>query len=189
MPMGIGGCLFFARCVRGRFYNYVGMARRRRRWSLISNGFLLAQKLLSNSRMTNTSKNTKATSGLVRSAGLILGAGLLCGVCASPALAEQHSATDKLGRGAAGVMTGVLELPGNMMAAYDSEGASGLPIGFAKGVGMVLVREVVGAYEIVTAPFPVPAGYKPAIQPEYPWDYFGNARDARAARNTAFTKR
>jgi hypothetical protein len=27
-------------------------------------------------------------------------------------------------------------------------------------------------HEFVTAPFPVPAGYKPILQPEFPWGYF-----------------
>ena len=34
------------------------------------------------------------------------------------------------------------------------------------------MRERVGVYELVTAPFPVPAGYQPIIQPEFPWGYF-----------------
>jgi hypothetical protein len=35
-----------------------------------------------------------------------------------------------------------------------------------------VVRPLVGVYELVTAPFPVPAGYRPILQPEYPWGYF-----------------
>ena len=45
-------------------------------------------------------------------------------------------------------------------------------IGVAKGLGMIVARELIGVYEFVTAPFPAPAGYKPILQPEYPWDYF-----------------
>jgi hypothetical protein len=37
---------------------------------------------------------------------------------------------------------------------------------------MLVARELVGVYEFVTAPFPVPAGFRPILRPEYPWDYF-----------------
>jgi len=47
-----------------------------------------------------------------------------------------------------------------------------VPIGIAKGLGMIVSRELVGVYEVVSAPFPVPAGYRPPISPEYPWSYF-----------------
>jgi hypothetical protein len=36
----------------------------------------------------------------------------------------------------------------------------------------VIVRELVGVYEFVTASVPVPHGYRPIIEPEYPWDEF-----------------
>jgi hypothetical protein len=38
---------------------------------------------------------------------------------------------------------------------------------------MVIARELVGVYEFLTAPMPVPDGYRPILRPEYPWDYFG----------------
>ena len=44
---------------------------------------------------------------------------------------------------------------------------------------MIPVRELVGVYEFVTAPVPLPEGYQPIIQPEYPWDYF--EEDSRPA--------
>jgi len=31
---------------------------------------------------------------------------------------------------------------------------------------------LVGVYEVVSAPFPAPAGYQPIIRPEFPWGYF-----------------
>jgi hypothetical protein len=34
-----------------------------------------------------------------------------------------------------------------------------------------VVRELVGAYELVTSPIPVPAGYAPVMRPEYPWEH------------------
>ena len=67
---------------------------------------------------------------------------------------------------------GFLEIPGNIAKETEAEGAVGFPIGLAKGVGMLVSRELVGVYEFVTAPFPVPAGYRPILKPEYPWSYF-----------------
>jgi putative exosortase-associated protein (TIGR04073 family) len=95
---------------------------------------------------------------------------------------DEHTATDKLGRGLAGVATGILELPGNIAAvARDQGNAAGATIGFAKGLAMVPVRELVGVYEFVTSPIPVPSDYQPIIEPEYPWQYFEGADSARVA--------
>jgi len=104
---------------------------------------------------------------------------------ASPAGAQ--SAGHKFGRGLADITTGVLELPGNAMVESEKHGAAaGVPIGLAKGLGMIVSRELVGVYEVVSAPFPVPAGYRPPISPEFPWSYFdrppSRARHARTER-------
>src|SRR5262249_17034453 len=93
-------------------------------------------------------------------------------ILARPAPAAAQDATTKLGRGLAGMTTGVLELPGNIKAETEEDGARGIPIGLAKGIGMVIAREVVGVYEFVSAPLPVPHGYQPILEPEFPWDYF-----------------
>ena len=85
---------------------------------------------------------------------------------------HEHTAVDKAGRGIAGMVAGVLELPGNMIEESDKHGPEGLPLGFAKGLGMLVARELTGVYEFVTAPIPVPDGYEPVLEPEYPWDYF-----------------
>src|SRR3989441_10642329 len=114
---------------------------------------------------------------------------VLAGACvlafASPAGAQ--SAGHKFGRGLADVTTGVLELPGNAMVETEKHGAAaGVPIGIAKGLGMIVSRELVGVYEVVSAPFPVPAGYRPPISPEYPWSYFDRTpRHARGERSPA----
>jgi putative exosortase-associated protein (TIGR04073 family) len=99
---------------------------------------------------------------------------LLALVLLHPAPARADTAVDKLGRGVAGMVGGVLELPGQMITESRRQGAEGLPLGFAKGLGMIVAREITGVYEFVTAPIPVPPGYRPVLQPEYPWDHFRN---------------
>ena len=96
---------------------------------------------------------------------------------------RDYTAMDKLGRGLAGMTTGFLELPGNIAAENRDHGAgSAATIGFAKGLGMIPVRELVGVYNFVTAPFPFPNNYGPILQPEYPWGYFDGAHSASIDR-------
>lgn len=86
---------------------------------------------------------------------------------------DAQSAPRKAGRGLAGMTTAFLEIPGNMVAESDRRGPGvGIPVGFAIGCGMIVPRVLVGVYEFVSAPIPVPAGYRPILSPEYPWDYF-----------------
>jgi putative exosortase-associated protein (TIGR04073 family) len=96
--------------------------------------------------------------------------------------AGAQTALRKAGRGLAGMTTSFLEVPGNMVAETRAQGAGvGIPLGFAKGLGMIVVRTLVGVYEFVSAPIPAPAGYRPILEPEFPWDYFeeGSTRPAR----------
>jgi putative exosortase-associated protein (TIGR04073 family) len=101
-------------------------------------------------------------------AGLVLGTLLV----AWPGPAAAQSAQRKVGRGLANMTCGFLELPGNMVREGRKSGPPGVALGFAKGLGGIVVRELVGVYEFVTSPFPWPAGYKPMIEPEFPWGYF-----------------
>jgi len=96
----------------------------------------------------------------------------LVAFCSVPPGAYAQTAARKFGRGLAGMTCGFLELPGNIVKKTDEEGAIGVPIGLAYGLGMIVVRELVGVYEFVSAPFPAPAGYRPILSPEYPWGYF-----------------
>src|SRR5213594_2509495 len=87
--------------------------------------------------------------------------------------AGAQTAPRKFGRGLAGMTTSVLEVPGNMVAETRARGyGEGIPLGFAKGLGMIIPRVLVGVWEFVSAPFPVPAGYQPILSPEFPWSYF-----------------
>jgi len=92
---------------------------------------------------------------------------------------KSYSAMDKLGRGLAGMTTGFMELPGNIVAVgREQDAGAAATIGFAKGLGMIPVRELVGVYEFVTAPLEVPSGYRPVLSPDYPWEYFQGAHSA-----------
>jgi len=86
--------------------------------------------------------------------------------------AQADTAAHKFGRGLAGMTCGFLELPGNIVKETKAKGPVGIPVGLAMGVGMIVTRELVGVYEFVSAPFPVPAGFRPILRPEYPWGYF-----------------
>jgi putative exosortase-associated protein (TIGR04073 family) len=91
----------------------------------------------------------------------------------SSALAAEGSAARKLGRGLAAMTCGFLELPGNIVKMSRERGpAWGYTLGFAKGLGGIVVRELVGVYEFLTAPFELPADFEPIIEPEFPWGYF-----------------
>ena len=69
--------------------------------------------------------------------------------------------------------TSILEVPGNIVAVTDERGPGwGFTLGFAQGIGMIPVRTLVGIYEFLTCPFPLPAGFEPIIEPEFPWGYF-----------------
>jgi putative exosortase-associated protein (TIGR04073 family) len=110
-----------------------------------------------------------------------VGIGLLA-LCAVASPASAQTPPRKFERGLAGMTTAFLEVPGNMVAESNARGpAVGVPLGFAEGLGMIVVRIPVGVYEFLTAPFPAPPAYRPVIQPEFPWGYFeGDGRSALA---------
>jgi putative exosortase-associated protein (TIGR04073 family) len=86
-------------------------------------------------------------------------------------LAQEMTAARKAGRGLAALTTFPLDLPGGMAQEWRTNGAGyGLTAGFFKGLGKMVVRPVVGVYELVTAPFAIPAGFEPILVPSYPWN-------------------
>ena len=104
--------------------------------------------------------------------GLLCALGLVGALLLAPSPARAQTAMDKLGRGLAGMTCGFLEFPGNIYRETKRSGGEGVPLGFAKGLGMIVARELVGVYEFVTAPLPFPDHYRRILEPEYPWSYF-----------------
>src|SRR5437879_11951164 len=89
---------------------------------------------------------------------------------ASPAGAQ--TAPRKFGRGLAGMTTSVLEVPGNIVAESRARGyGEGIPLGFAKGLGMIIPRTLVGVWEFGSAPFRPPPGWPRYPSPHSPWTY------------------
>ena len=107
---------------------------------------------------------------------------VLAALLLAPSPSAAQTAMDKLGRGLAGMTCGFLEFPGNIYRETRRDGASGIPLGFAKGLGMIVARELVGVYEFVTAPLPFPDDYRPILEPEYPWSYFEESAPPRRRR-------
>jgi putative exosortase-associated protein (TIGR04073 family) len=104
---------------------------------------------------------------------------------ATTSAARAQTPERKFARGFAGMTLGVLEIPGNMVVESDGRGpGEGLPFGFAKGLGMVVVRTLVGVYEFVSAPLPAPEDFRPILEPEFPWDYFGMPESTADADRT-----
>jgi putative exosortase-associated protein (TIGR04073 family) len=96
---------------------------------------------------------------------------------ASVAGAVEYTAARKAGRGLAGMTCAFLEIPGNIVTeTKEHGGAQGFALGLTLGLGHMVVRTLVGVFELVTSPFPVPDGFKPIIEPEFPWGYFDEAK-------------
>ncbi len=70
----------------------------------------------------------------------------------------------QLGRGCNNVLTGLLEIPANILMVAEEEGdLAAITYGTLRGCYRAVVREVVGVFEIVT--FPV--GLQPIVLPEW----------------------
>lgn len=86
-------------------------------------------------------------------------------------VAHAQSPPHKFGRGLSNIALGIFEIPGKMIDEHRRRGPLwALSLGFAKGVGGFVTRELVGVYEVVTFPAPVPRGYREILSPEYPWE-------------------
>lgn len=110
--------------------------------------------------------------------GLAIGAiGAVAPDAAVAAPKSRFTPARKFNRGFTNTTLGVLAIPGHMTVQTRERGwAAGLPIGFVYGLGWFVASEVVGVYEFLTCPFPFPPGYKPILEPEFPWQYFEDDR-------------
>lgn len=74
----------------------------------------------------------------------------------------------KLGRGLANTITGILELPANIMDVAQDDGyLAAMSYGAVKGLFMSFFRIGTGLYETFTFPLPLPWGYEPILEPEF----------------------
>ncbi|MDP8257975.1 MAG: exosortase system-associated protein, TIGR04073 family [Candidatus Aadella gelida] len=82
--------------------------------------------------------------------------------------AKNNPAT-KLGRGAANLITGGVEIPKGFMDFHAKDGwVSGATAGVCVGIFKAIGRSFVGVYEIVTFLIPIPEYYEPILtDPEY----------------------
>lgn len=98
---------------------------------------------------------------------------VFAGPCAAkPCTTDQmcnNDAWKKLGRGLCNMLTFPLELPSQISKVNLTDGPmAAFTWGLLKGVGMTGFRALVGAYEVVTFPMPLPAGYAPILtDPEF----------------------
>ncbi|MDD4957034.1 MAG: exosortase system-associated protein, TIGR04073 family [Candidatus Omnitrophica bacterium] len=77
--------------------------------------------------------------------------------------AEDNPVT-KLGRGLMNVTTAVFELPKHVVDTSKEDGiATGAAKGTFDGIAALLLRGLVGVYEVATFPVAVPEGYAPVI--------------------------
>lgn len=108
--------------------------------------------------------------------GLVLGLAWVVLLSAGTQDAAAQNALNKAVRGAAGMTCGFMELPGNIYDTGAREGAAkGWTLGFVKGIVMIPVRTLVGVYEFVSAPIPVPENFAPVLDPPTPFGYWNSS--------------
>ena len=100
---------------------------------------------------------------------MLIGVLVFCGT-ASASADSMHSgqAFKKLTRGAINTVTGWVELPKRITETAGQDGPFiGFTWGTLRGIGYGFIRTAAGLYELVTFPYPAPAGYAPVLEPEY----------------------
>ena len=108
--------------------------------------------------------------------GAVIAAATLALAAPSVASDQQYTAALKAGRGLGNITTGFLEFPAHVIERSRQHGPwMGVPVGLIEGSVRFVQRTVVGVYELLTAPFAVPAGYEPVMEPEFAWDHFDDA--------------
>ncbi len=94
--------------------------------------------------------------------------------CWAQSTSEQSTAGDKALRGLANILTGVMVLPGEIRRYWNEGGPGmGLTVGVAQGLSMIVARELIGVFELLSSPTPWPNdNFDPILEPAYPWHYF-----------------
>lgn len=83
-----------------------------------------------------------------------------------PAAFAEDNAFTKFGRGMANIVISPCELYAQpMLLSKTHEPSIAIFGGLFKGLSMLVAREIVGVYEVITSPIPVPKGYRPIINP------------------------
>jgi len=111
---------------------------------------------------------------LHRSGVLVFALFVLLGCLATAAVAEElvpPAAAEKAVRGLANTGLGVVvELPKTVYYDTLEDGPLyGLTVGVLEGLSWGIARTLVGIYEVLTFPFPIPEGYRPIYTPSYPY--------------------
>ena len=109
-------------------------------------------------------------SGLAMLASVLLVSGLVTQAFAEEVVSP--AAAEKAVRGLANTGLGlVVELPKTVYYDTLEDGPLyGLTVGILEGLCWGIARTLVGVYEVVTFPFPVPDGYRPIYKPDYPYE-------------------
>lgn len=107
--------------------------------------------------------------------GGVLAAVLLVMSLVTVAFAEELVGTrpaQKMMRGLANTGLGVVvEVPKTIFYDTLEDGPLyGLTVGILEGLSWGIARTLVGVYEVVTFPFPVPEGYRPIYKPNHPYE-------------------
>ena len=94
--------------------------------------------------------------------------------CWAQSTSDESDAGDKALRGLANILTGVMVFPGEIRRKWNEGGPGmGLTVGVAQGASMIVVRELIGIFELVSSPTPWPKeNFDPILEPAYPWYYF-----------------
>ncbi len=92
--------------------------------------------------------------------GVLVGVALLLAIAMPPDAAARGTAARKLGRSLANTTLGVLALPGTMVETGRERGPFvAATWGLVKGTGYVVATELVGLFELFTAPFETPPDF------------------------------
>jgi len=80
--------------------------------------------------------------------------------------AYAQTAAAKLGRGVVNTLTGLWEVPIDILKTCKADGVpTGLTVGTVRGLATGIYRTLVGLYEVVTFAIPAPAGYRAITDP------------------------